>query len=152
MHPFQSILVHGSLFVLSGVISLLFSSSILGTYHPEDFVFQCHLFLPFHSVHVVLKARILEWFAIFFSSGPCFVRTLHYDPSIWVAPHSMAHSFMELDKAWSMWAVWLVFSNCGFQSVCPLMDKDKRLMEASWWESLTVEVTGSCSDGWGHAQ
>ena len=33
-----------------------------------------------------------------------------------------------------MWSVWLVFCDCGFHSVCPLMDKDKRLMEASWWK------------------
>ena len=48
-----------------------------------------------------LKARILKWFAILFSSGPCFVRILHHDPSvlggtIWM---SMAHGFIELDKA-----------------------------------------------------
>ena len=51
-----------------------------------------------------------------------------------------------------MWSDWLVFCDCGFQSVCPLMEKDKRLMEASWWERLTEGETGSCSDGWGHAQ
>ena len=34
-----------------------------------------------------------------------------------------------------MWLIWLVFCDCGFHSVCPLMDKDKRLMEASWWEA-----------------
>ena len=44
-----------------------------------DAVVQCHIFLPFHTVHGVLKARILKWFAIAFSSGPCFVRTLHDD-------------------------------------------------------------------------
>ena len=32
-----------------------------------------------------------------------------------------------------MWSDWLVFCVCGFHSVCPLMKKDKRLMEASWW-------------------
>ena len=37
-----------------------------------------------------------------------------------------------------MWSVWLVFCDCGFHSVCPLKDKDKRLKEASWWEKLTV--------------
>ena len=26
-----------------------------------------------------------------------------------------------------MWSDWLVFCDCGFQSFCPLMDKDKRL-------------------------
>ena len=42
---------------------------------------------------------MLKWLAIPFSSGPRFVRTLHYDPSVLVALHSMAHSFIELDKA-----------------------------------------------------
>ena len=42
--------------------------------------------------------------------------------------------------------------SCGFHSVRSLMDKDKSLMEASWWERLTGGETGSCSDGWGHAQ
>ena len=31
---------------------------------------------------------------------------------------------------------WLVFCDSGFHSVCPLMEKNKRLMEASWWERL----------------
>ena len=35
-----------------------------------------------------------------------------------------------------MWSDCLVFCDCGFHSVCPLMEKDKRLMEASWWERL----------------
>ena len=73
-------------FILSGVISPLFSSSILGTYWPGEFIFQCHIFLPFHTVPGVLKARILTWFAIPFSSGPCFVRTLHHDLSILGGP------------------------------------------------------------------
>ena len=30
-----------------------------------------------------------------------------------------------------------VFCDCGFHSACPLMHKDKRLMEASWWETVT---------------
>ena len=41
-----------------------------------------------------------------------------------------------------MWSVCLVFCDCGFQSVWHLMDKDKRLMEASWWERLTEGKTG----------
>ena len=40
----------------------------------------------FHTVRGVLKARILKWFAILFSSGPHFVRTPHYDPSILGGP------------------------------------------------------------------
>ena len=42
---------------------------------------------------------MLKWFAIPFSSGPHFVRTLHDDPWSWMALHGMAHSFIELDKA-----------------------------------------------------
>ena len=41
---------------------------------------------PFHTVHGALKARILKWFAIPFSSGPRFVRTLHHDLSILGGP------------------------------------------------------------------
>jgi len=47
-------------FILSGVISSLMSSSILGTYQPGEFLFQYHIILPFHTVHGVLKARILK--------------------------------------------------------------------------------------------
>ena len=55
----------------------------------------------------------------------------------WMALHCMAHSFIELDKLWSTWSDWLVFCDRGFHSVCSLMERDKRLMEASWWERLT---------------
>ena len=66
----------------------------------------------FHTVHGVLKAKILKWFAIPFSSGPHFVT----GPS-WVALHSMAHSFIELDKAVVhvislIHFLWLLFSFC----------------------------------------
>ena len=52
------------LFILSGVISPLNSRSILDTYWPGEFIFQCPIFLPFHTVPGVLKARIPNWFAI----------------------------------------------------------------------------------------
>ena len=78
-----------SLFLLYGDISLLFSSSILGTYWPGEFIFQCYIFLPFHTTHGVLKARILKWFDIPSSSGPYFVRILHHDPSVLVTLQGM---------------------------------------------------------------
>ena len=71
-----------ALFSLSRVISLLIFSIILVTYQPWEFIFQCSIFLPFHTVHEVLKAGILNWFAIPFSSGPHFFRTLHHDQSV----------------------------------------------------------------------
>ena len=57
-------------FILSGVVSPLISCSILGTYWPGEFIFQCPIFLPFHTVHGVLKARMRKSFAIPFFSGP----------------------------------------------------------------------------------
>ena len=76
-----------------------------------------------------------------------------------VALYGMAHSCIELDKAVIHGSVWLVFCDCAFHSVCPLTNKDKRLLwekkrllEASWWEGLTVGESGSCSGGWGHIQ
>ena len=68
----------------------------------------------------------------------------------WVALHGMAPSFTELDKAvvhvirlFSFLWLWC--------SVCPMMEKDTRLMEASCWERLNEGETGSCSGGQGHA-
>ena len=70
----------------------------------------------------------------------------------WVALQGMVHSFIELDKAVVHVISLLVFCDCGCHSICPLTDKDKRLMETSYWERLTVRGPGSCSNGPGHAQ
>ena len=78
------------LFVLSGVICPFISSSILGTYWPGEFIFQCPSFLPFHTVHGVLKARILKWFAVPFSSDHILSELSTKTHPSWVALHSMA--------------------------------------------------------------
>ena len=57
---------------------LLYPAKISFKYEP--------IILPFHTVHGVLKARILKWFAIPFSSGPHSVRRLHHDPSVLGGP------------------------------------------------------------------
>ena len=57
--------------------------------------------------------------------------------SVAQAINSMAHSSIRL---WSIWSVWLVFCDCGFHSVCPLIDRDKRVMEASWSLSSCILV------------
>ena len=88
-----------SLFSLSGAISPLFSINISGTYRPGEFIFQCHIFLPYHTVHGVLKARILKWFAIPFSSDHVFSELSTVTHPSWVALQSMVLSFIELDKA-----------------------------------------------------
>ena len=114
------------------------SSSILGTYWPGEFLVQYPIILPFHTVHRVLKARILNWFAIPFSSGPHSVRSLHHDPPVLGFP---------MDMAWFHWVrqgcvptvirltsflwVW-------FQCVCPLMPSCNTYHFT--WVSLTLGV------------
>ena len=75
-------------------ISPLISSSILDTYRPGEFLFQYPIILPVHTVRGVLKARILKWFAIPFSSGPYSVRPFHSDPPVLGGP--TGHSLVSL--------------------------------------------------------
>ena len=74
IHNWKSFPLWPSLFIPSGAISPVFSSSMLKTFQPGQvgFIFQRHIFLPFPTVH---GARILEWFAIPSSSESCFVRS-----------------------------------------------------------------------------
>ena len=62
-----------------------------------------------------------------------------------------ALSFIELNKA-VVHMIRLVSFLWLWFSVYPLMEKDKMLMEASWWERLTEGAIGSCSNGWGRVQ
>ena len=123
----------------------LFSSSILGTYRPGDFIFQCHILLPLHTVHGFSRQEYwsglpfpFKW-TTFCQNSPPWPRLLGWPCTAWLIVS------LSLTRLWSMWSDWLVSCDCGFQSVCPLMKKGKRLMEASWWERLTEEI-GSCSD------
>ena len=124
-------------FILSGVISPLISSIILGTYLPGELIFRCPIFLPFSycswgsqgkNTEVVCHS-LLQW-TTFCQNSPPWPIHLWWPYTAWLIV-SLIYT-----RLWSMWPVWLVFCDCGFHSVCPLMDKDKRLMEASWWERL----------------
>ena len=95
----------GCYFCFGSVSSLflkLFLHSSPGAYWAPSVLrssYFSHTFLPFHTVHRVLKARILKGLAIPFSSGPRFVRTSTMAHLSYVAPHYMAHSFIALFKA-----------------------------------------------------
>ena len=84
--------------ILSRVISTLIFSSILGTYQPGDFIFQCHIFCLF--ILFMGFSRQECWSALPFSSLVDHIlselSTITH-PS-WVALLDMAHSFIELDK------------------------------------------------------
>ena len=124
------------LFILSGVISPL---SLVAYWAPTylgsssfSVLFFC-LFMLFMGF-----SRQGYWSGLSFPSPMDHVLTelsTMTCPS-WVAQHGMAHSFTELDKAvvHVVRLVSFLTNDCGFHSVCPLMEKHKRLMEASWWE------------------
>ena len=136
MHNWVLFFLWFCLFILSGVVSPLISSSILGTYRPGEFIFLCPIFLPFHTLHRVLKAR----------SGFPFPSPVDHILSLlspwhvhfgWPFP---AWLLISLTRLWYMWSDWLVFCDCVFQPDGE--EKDKRLMEASWWERLTEGKLG----------
>ena len=109
-------------------------------------------FSVFLAFHMVLKVRILKWFDIqcttVCQNSPPWPVRLGWPYRAWFIVS------LSQTRLWFMWSVWLFLCvcDCGFHSLCPLMDEDKWLMEAYWWERLTVEETRSCSDGRGHAQ
>ena len=119
IHSWASFPLWARLFILSEAISPLFSSSILDTFWPGQLIFQCHIFLPFHTVHgssqgknaEVVCHSLLQWTTFCQNSPPWHVCLG------WTC---MAHSFIELHKAvihmiilvsflwlwFSFWRVW----------------------------------------------
>ena len=85
-------------FILSEVISPLISSGLLGTYQPGEFPFYCPIILPFHTVHGILKVKLVNWFGIPFSSDHILSDLSTMVRPSWVAPRAWLN-FIELDKA-----------------------------------------------------
>ena len=102
IHNWALFLLWLCMFILSGVISLLFSSSILGTYRPGKFIFQWPIFFSFlYNSYTMGFLRQEYWSDLLFLSLVDHVlselSTMTH-PS-WVTLHGMAHNFFELDKA-----------------------------------------------------
>ena len=131
------------LFILSVVISPLFSSSMFGTYEPGEFIFQCSIFFAFSYCSWASQGKNTEVVCHSLLQWTTFCQTSPPGPVCLGWPY-VAWLIVSLSwtRLWSVWSDWLVFCDCGFHSVCPLMEKDKRLMEASWWERLTVGKLG----------
>ena len=95
------------LFIPCGVISSLFSSSVLGTYQPGELIFQCDIFLPFHTVHGVLKVSWGSWgfiymFATYMSLEECLYRSF--------AHFKIMYACMNLYRyLCSYWVVWIYY-------------------------------------------
>ena len=138
--------------VTSFFLELFLHWSLVTYWAPTEFIFQCPIFLPFHTVHNVQRQEY--WSSLSFPSPVDHIlselSTMTH-PVGWLYTAWLMVS-LSYTRLWSMWSDWLVFCDCDLQSVCPLIEKDKRLMETSWWDRLTEGETWSCSDGQGHAQ
>ena len=91
IHNWVLFMLWFQLFSLSGVISPLISSSILG-YQPGEFIF--------HTVHGFSRQEC--WSGLSFPSPVDHILSEFSTmtcPS-WVALHSTVHSFIKLDKVW----------------------------------------------------
>ena len=137
IHKCVLFLLFLSLFIPSGPTSLLFSSSILGTYQLGEFIFQCHIFLPFHIVHGILKQACRSGLPLSSSVDHVLSELSTTTLPFWVALRGMVLSFFELGGAMIHVISLVVSCDCGFHSVCPLMDGDEVCGAASWeWLAL----------------
>ena len=97
-------------FILSGVISPLISSSILGSYRPRKFMFQCPIFFAFSYCSWGSQGKNTE---VVCHSLLQRTKFCQISPP-WPAPRAWL-SFIELDKAVVLvWLDWLVFCEYGF--------------------------------------
>ena len=103
--------------ILSGVISPLISSSILGTYRPGEFLSVAYFFYLF--ILLMVFSRQECWSGLSFPSpvDNILSESSNKTRPSWVALLSMVHSFFELDKAvvhviTLISFLWLWFSVC----------------------------------------
>ena len=129
IHNCVSFLLLLSLFIPSEAISLLFSSTILGTYQLGEFIFQCHIFLLFHIVHGILKASRLNGLLLSSLVDHILSELSTMTLPSWVALYGMLLSFIELGRAVIHVIIFIVSCDCGFHSV------------ALWWMRMrSVEL------------
>ena len=136
IHSWALFLICFHLFILSGVISPFFSNSILSTYWPGEFNFSVIYFCLF--IQFMGFSRQEYWSSLPIPSpvGHTLAELSTMICLCWTALHSMAHSFIELDKAVVHAISWISFCHCVFHFIFPLMYNIKGPMEACWWERL----------------
>ena len=101
--------------------ALNLSSSLLGTYRPGEFIFQCRIFLPFHNCSWGSQGKITEVVCHSLLQWTTFCQTSPPWPSRLGWPHRAWLTFIELDKAVANVIRLTSFLWLWFQCVCPLM-------------------------------
>ena len=86
------------------------------------FAFSCYSWGPQGNNTEVVCHSLLQWTTFCQNSSP---------QPIWFGWPYLAWLIVSLSQTrlWSMRSVWLVFCDCSFYTVFPLIDKDKRFME-----------------------
>ena len=122
--------------VFSFFLELFHHSSPVAYWAPtklSEFISQSHIFLPFHTVHEILKTRILKRFAIPFSSGPHFLRTLPHDLSILGGPTRQGSWFKGLDLIDKVpEELWTEVCDIVQEAVIKTIPKKKKCEKAKW--------------------
>ena len=110
-------------FILSGVVSPLSSSSILGTYWPGELIFQWPILLPFHT-HGALRHKY--WSVLPFPSPVDHILSQLSTMTIPLGWPYFAWLIVSLiqTRLWSMRLDWLVFCDRGFS------------LSALWWRRI----------------
>ena len=159
----QSHLQLGIVFALALSLHLFWSyfSTCLQQHIGKLLTWGVHLsvscLLPFRTVHGVLKARILKYFAIPFSSGPYFVRILHHDPSVldtrvpWTARRSNQSILKEISLEYLLEVLMLKLKLQYFGHLIWKTDSFEKTLNAGkdWmWEEM--EMTEDEMVGWYH--
>ena len=84
------------------LLELFLHSSTVAYWAPTDlgeFIFQCHIFSPFHIIHWILNTRSQSTLSFFFPPVDHILSELTtMTHRSWVALQGMAHSFTELEK------------------------------------------------------
>ena len=118
------------LLIVLKIILLIFSNCVEVWLVSRNFICETYHFLWYKNV--INKTNIHEFKVQLYQ----ILILLSYLPDIFFSKKSIKF----IDCLLIFLEVVFGFS---FQSVCPLMEKVKRLMEASWWERLTEGETGS---------
>ena len=152
IHSWTWLLLWLWLIFLSGVIFLLITSSILCTYQPGEFIFQFPIILPF--ILFMGFSSQEYWNDLPFLSP---VDHIWSEPSnmiclSWMALHSMAFHFIELDKTVELVIRFFSFLLLWFSFCLPPDGERLGGLRSFLMAETHYGETGSCSDRRGYAQ
>ena len=125
------------LFLCSSPVEYWTPTNLEGS--PFSVISFCLSYYPWSSLGKnteVVCYSILQW-TTFCQNSPLWPGHLVWPCTAWLIA-SLSYS-----RLWSMWSFWLAFCDCDFHSggcgiivlassVCPLMDEDKRIVQASY--------------------